>query len=82
MLVKPGEVFSVETVVEKALRQDVGPDASLAENIIDYKYTTDDPPMGALWEYKKKYRDKNPDMIPDAYAYDYKMIERKERYYE
>jgi len=32
MLLKPGEEFTVERVIEKALRQDVGPDPSLAMN--------------------------------------------------
>ena len=32
MLVKPGEEFTDERVIEKALRQDVGPDPSLAMN--------------------------------------------------
>jgi len=30
MLIKPGEKFTVENVVEKALRQDIGPDPTLA----------------------------------------------------
>jgi hypothetical protein len=38
MLIKPGEEFSVERVLEKALRQDVGPDPTLAINKQNYKY--------------------------------------------
>jgi hypothetical protein len=37
MLIKPGEQFSVERVMEKALRQDVGPDPTLAMNRANYK---------------------------------------------
>jgi len=29
---KPGEEFTVERVVEKALRQDIGPDPTMAMN--------------------------------------------------
>lgn len=32
MLIKPNEEFSVERVIEKALRQDIGPDPTLAMN--------------------------------------------------
>jgi hypothetical protein len=33
--------------------------------------------MTVEWEYKKKYRDKDPELNPEAYLYDYKYIERK-----
>ena len=32
MLIKPGQEFSVQTVIEMALRQDIGPDHSLGMN--------------------------------------------------
>ena len=35
--------------------------------------------MAATWEYKKKYRDKDPLLNPEADFYDDKMIERKQR---
>jgi len=39
MLIKPGEAFNVDTVLEKALKQDIGPDPSLPadENRVLYK---------------------------------------------
>ena len=39
MLIKPSEAFNVDTVVEKALRQDIGPDPSLPgkDNPVKYK---------------------------------------------
>lgn len=30
-----------------------------------------------MLEYKKKYRDNDPVLNPEAYFYDYKMIERR-----
>jgi hypothetical protein len=38
MLMAPGEEFSADRIVEKALRQDVGPDPSAAMNKQNYKY--------------------------------------------
>jgi hypothetical protein len=38
MLIKPSEEFTCDRVVEKALRQDIGPDPSLAINKFKYKY--------------------------------------------
>jgi hypothetical protein len=77
MLIKPGEEFSVERVLEKALRQDVGPDPTLAINKQNYKYEDEKNSMAPIWEYKKKYRDKDPVLNPEAYFYDYKNIDRR-----
>jgi hypothetical protein len=77
MLIKPSEQFSVERVLEKALRQDVGPDPTLAMNRANYKY--DDDKLNPNFEYKKKYRDKNPLLSEEAYFYDYKNMDRRER---
>lgn len=79
MLIKPGEEFSVERVIEKALRQDVGPDPSLAWNKQNYKFEDKNQPAFPTWEYKKKYRDMDPVLNPEAYFYDYNMIERRQR---
>ena len=46
-------------------------------NKVDYKLERDYPPMAAGWEYKKKYRDRDPVISPEAYFYDYKMIDRR-----
>ena len=77
MLIKPGEQFSVETVIEKALRQDIGPDPTMAMNTTDYKYVYDNNPSFPTWEYKKKYRDRDPVISAEAYFYDYNQIERR-----
>lgn len=77
MLIKPGEEFSVERVIEKALRQDVGPDPTLAINKQNYKFEDKDDTTFPIWEYKKKYRDRDPTLNPEAYFYDYKLIERR-----
>lgn len=71
MLIKPGEEFTVERVIEKALRQDVGPDPTLAMNPQAYKHVKEEEPAFPIWEYKKKYRDRDPVLNPEAYFYDY-----------
>ena len=77
MLIKPGEQFTVEAVIEKALRQDIGPDPTMAMNTTDYKYVDDNNPSFPTWEYKKKYRDRDPVISAEAYFYDYNQIERR-----
>lgn len=39
MLIKPSEAFNVDTVIEKALKQDIGPDPTLAvkDRVLNYK---------------------------------------------
>jgi len=37
MLLKPGDEFTADRVIELALRQDVTPDGSLSMNRADYK---------------------------------------------
>ena len=71
MLIKAGEEFTVERVIEKALRQDVGPDPTIAANRVDYKYVDEKNTSFPIWEYKKKYRDNDPVLSPEAYFYDY-----------
>ena len=82
VLIKPGEEFTVERVLEKALRQDVGPDPSLAMNKQNYKFLDINNPQIPTWEYKKKYRDRDPLLGPEAYYTDYKMIERRQRQFD
>ncbi len=77
MLMKPGELFSVEAVIEKALRQDIGPDPTKAMNTTDYKYVDEKNPSFPIWEYKKKYRDRDPVISAESYFYDYNQIERR-----
>lgn len=68
---KPGEEFCVERVIEKALRQDIGPDPTLAINPQNYKYEDNTNPAFPIWEYKKKNRDRDPVLNAEAYYYDY-----------
>jgi ribosomal protein S18 len=82
MLIKPGEEFSVENVIEKALRQDIGPDPTLAMNTQDYKYVDEKNPAFPIWEYKKKYRDRDPVISAESYFYDYNQIERRQRQFD
>lgn len=67
MLLKPGEEFTADKVIELALRQDVRPDGSMSMNRTDYRLR--DWTQGAQpnWEYKKKYRDNTPIVDPSAY---------------
>jgi hypothetical protein len=39
----------------------------------------DDDKLNPNFEYKKKYRDKNPLLSEEAYFYDYKNMDRRER---
>lgn len=71
MLINPGEEFSVERIIEKALRQDIGPDPTMAMNKSDYKYIDEKNPSFPTWEYKKKYRDRDPVLNAEAFFYDY-----------
>lgn len=66
MLLRPGEEFTADRVIELALRQDVGPDASVSMSPRDYQYR-EDSGTAPIWEYKKKYRDKTPVIGPEAY---------------
>lgn len=82
MLIKPSEEFSVERVIEKALRQDVGPDPTMAMNTQNYKYVDEKNPSFPIWEYKKKYRERDPVINAEAYFYDYNQIERRQKQFD
>lgn len=82
MLIKPNEEFTVDRVVEKALRQDVGPDPSLAMNKANFKFNDNNNLLYEANEYKKKYRDKEPALGPEAYLYDFNRIERRQRQFD
>jgi hypothetical protein len=49
----------------------------MAMNAVDYKYVDDKNPSFPTWEYKKKYRDRDPVISAEAYFYDYNQIERR-----
>ena len=61
----------------------MGPDPTIALNREDWQ-TNDEvnSNQDAIFEYKKKYRDKYPSLKAEAYFYNHKMIERKLLKYE
>ena len=81
MLIKPGEEFSADRVIELALRQDVGPDGSMSMNRQNYKLA-DDRGQSPTWEYKKKYRDNSPILDASAYFADHNSTQRRKRLFE
>lgn len=82
MLIKPGEEFTAERVIEKALRQEVGPDPTMAMNKKNYKLEDTNNLFYHVHEYKKKYRDTTPMLGPEAYLYDYKLLDRRQRQFD
>lgn len=61
MMVPAGGDFNADTVIEAALRQEFGPDHSMSAAKENIKLR-DDSHTQPVWEYKKKYRDRNPIM--------------------
>ena len=84
MLITPNEEFTAERVVEKALRQDVGPDPSLSAKRQNFKYMDfENDAEGPTWEYKKKYRDtKNPLYSAEAALASHNSVEKNKRMFE
>jgi len=76
MLIKPNEEFTADRVIEKALRQDVGADHSQSLAKRNYKLGEYDDPTAPSWEYKKKYRDKDPLYDPEAQYAGHNVIGR------
>ena len=81
MLLKPGDEFTADRVVELALRQDVQPDPSAAMNRENYTLKTLEG-ADQDWEYKKKYRDNTPQLNPSAYFADHDVANRRKRYFD
>ena len=67
MLISPTEEFSVERVIEKALRQDVGIDNSLSGVESNFQVKDREDALAPTWEYRKKYRDISPLVKADSY---------------
>mmetsp|Transcript_1616 Transcript_1616/g.2856 ORF Transcript_1616/g.2856 Transcript_1616/m.2856 type:complete len:378 (-) Transcript_1616:177-1310(-) len=82
MLLKPGEEFTADRVIELALRQDIGPDPSMTMNKTDYQYQDWDKNIQPSWEYKKKYRDVTPIIGPEAYDSNYNRMGRRRTYFD
>lgn len=82
MLLKPGEDFNCDRIVELALRQDVKPDGSLSMNPENYQLRDWEAGDQPNWEYKKKYRDFTPLINSDAFFADSNPIQRRKRLFE
>jgi hypothetical protein len=82
MLLKPGEEFTADRVIELALRQDLGPDPSLTRNRIDYQIRDWDDIGQAQWNYKKQYRDTTPILSPSSYNADHERMEHRKTFFE
>lgn len=79
-MIKPNEEFSADRVIEKALRQDVGVDSSQSVNKRNYKFDErENNALAPTWEYKKKYRDKDPLYDPEAEYAGHNVIGRSQR---
>ena len=58
MLITANEEFTADRVIEKALRQDVGPDPSLSSQKQPFQFMDfNEDATGPTLDYKKKYRD-------------------------
>lgn len=79
MLINPNEEFSADRVIEKALRQDLGADKSQSVRKQNYKLAQYDEATAPNWEYKKKYRDKDPLYDPEAQYAGHNVIGRSQR---
>jgi ribosomal protein S18 len=71
MLVKPTETFSLDLVIDRALKQDIGPDPSLALTRKDFKLNEDLPVSYAYNKYKEKFNNKNPNLLLKDDDFDY-----------
>jgi hypothetical protein len=60
----------------------VGPDPTLAMNKQNYKYEDKNNIFFHVNEFKKKYRDKDPALNPEAYFYDLNFVERRKRQFD
>jgi hypothetical protein len=75
MIVPPGAEFTADQVIEQALRQDFGPDPSMAALKMKLKLVEDDHNQ-PRWEYKKKYRDNDPLLSHEHHFVDNSFVER------
>jgi len=53
----------------------------MSMNPQDYQYR-DDSGQAPIWEHKKKYRDKTPQISPEAYYSGHDMIQRRKKLFE
>jgi hypothetical protein len=77
----PLKEFSSENVIDKALRQDIGPDPTLAMNKRDYRHD-DGKNIDHYREYKKKNRDMDPVYNSNVYSYEEDTILKRKQQIE
>ena len=82
MLIGPNEEFSADRILEKALRQDVGVDASASGIQDNFHYIDEDDALALTFEYRKKYREKTPLVQPDAYFSGGNIIDKQNKQLE
>ena len=79
MLIGPNEEFTVDRVLEKALRQDIGVDSSLSNVQSNYQFKDREDALAPTWEYKKKYRDKTPLVSAESYYAQGDIVKKQNR---
>ena len=72
MLVKPTETFTADLVIEKVLKQDIGPDGSLALGRKNLKLKEDLPLDYEVIQYKQRFNPKKPNQQLNSDDYDYR----------
>jgi len=72
MLIKPTETFSADLVIEKILKQEIGPDASLAVKRKNLKVAEDMPLSYEVKKYKDMFNPRSKDTLLTEDDYDYK----------
>ena len=60
----------------------MGVDPSLSGFRPDYHVLNKFDPQGITWDYKKRYRDPNPIVTPEAFHSGEKIIERTNRHFD
>jgi hypothetical protein len=81
MIIPANGEFSADRVIELALRQDFGPDPSLSgqKRNLRMMEEMDENMESMVWDYKKKYRDKNPLITAEDQFAGYNLIEKQQR---
>jgi ribosomal protein S18 len=72
MLIKPTETFSADLVIEKVLKQDIGPDGSLALKRKNMKLADDMPLSYEVRKYKEMFNSRSKDSLLAEDDFDYK----------
>lgn len=73
MLVKPGEPFTADIILDKALRQDLEPDPTMAKKNKEYQSIRED--YDPMRHYKQKFKDTYELVNEESYLYGLKHID-------